>query len=298
MLEICCKQISVEGRLVRIARLEGELYVSLKDPDALIQSLQNSGEHVDLFTFMQMLPDTTPKHKFPMEWDNVAALEISTFDQWWNEQLGKKTRNMARQAEKKGVTLREAPFDDALVRGIWGIYNECPIRQGRRFPHYGKDVETVCRMTATFLDRSVFIGAYFEDELIGFIKLTANDTGTQAGLMYILAMAKHRNKSPTNALIAEAVRSCAKRGIRYLLYSHFSYGKKRSDSLKEFKERSGFRRIDLPRYYVPISPLGHIALRLGLHQSLASRVPEPILTKVREWRTAWYKYKFHLEEAG
>jgi hypothetical protein len=297
LLEICCKQIRVEGRVVRIARLEGELYVSLKDPDALLQGLQNSGEHVDLFTFMQMLPDTTPKYKFPMEWDNVAALEIFTFDQWWNEQIGKKTRNMARQAEKKGVTLREAPFDDALVRGIWEIYNECPIRQGRRFSHYGKDFETVRRMTATFLDRSIFIGAYFEEKLIGFIKLTANDTGTQAGFMYILSMVKHRDKSPTNALIAEAVRSCAQRGIPYLLYSNFSYGKKQSDSLAEFKERNGFRRIDLPRYYVPITSLGHIALRLGFHQSLASHVPEPILTKVRKWRTAWYKYKFHLEEA-
>jgi hypothetical protein len=245
---------------------------------------------------MQMLPDTTPKHNFPREWDNVAALEISTFDRWWNEQLGKKTRNMARHAEKKGVTVREVLFDDVLVRGIWEIYNECPIRQGRRFSHYGKELETVRRMTATFLDRSIFIGAFFEEKLIGFIKLTANDRCTQAGFMYILSMAKHRDKSPTNALIAEAVRSCAKRGIPYLLYSNFVYGKRQRDSLMEFKERNGFRRIDLPRYYVPITRFGHIALRLGLHKSLVSHVPESMLAKVRELRTAWYKRKFRLEE--
>jgi hypothetical protein len=109
-------------------------------------------------------------------------------------------------------------------------------------------------------------------------------------------MVKHRNKSATNALIAEAVRSCAQRGIPYLLYSNFAYGKRQRDSLNEFKERNGFRRIDLPRYYVPITRLGHMALRLGLHQSLASHVPESILAKLREWRTAWYKQKFHLEE--
>jgi hypothetical protein len=296
LLEMCSKQIRVEGRLVRIARLEGELYVSLNDPEAALQCLRNSGEHVDLFTFMQMLPDTTPKHNFPMEWDNVAGLEISTFDRWWNEQLGKKTRNMARHAEKKGVTVREVLFDDVLVRGIWEIYNECPIRQGRRFSHYGKELETVRRMTATFLDRSIFIGAFFEEKLIGFIKLTANDRCTQAGFMYILSMAKHRDKSPTNALIAEAVRSCAKRGIPYLLYSNFVYGKRQRDSLMEFKERNGFRRIDLPRYYVPITRFGHIALRLGLHKSLVSHVPESMLAKVRELRTAWYKRKFRLEE--
>jgi hypothetical protein len=236
---------------------------------------------------MQMPPDTAPKYDFPMEWNNVAALKITTFDHWWNEQIGKKTRNMARQAAKKGVTVLEVPFDEALLRGIWEIYNECPIRQGRKFSHYGKDLDTVRRMTATFPDTSVFIGAFYEEKLIGFIKLTASDTGTQAGLMNILSMVKHRDKAVTNALIAEAVRACAKRNIPYLLYSAFSYGKKEKDSLMEFKERNGFQRMDLPRYYVPLSNLGSVALRLGLHKGLAAHVPESLLAKLREWRIAW-----------
>ncbi len=53
------------------------------------------------------------------------------------------------------------------------IYNECPIRQRRRFPHYGKNLETVCCEEATFLDSSIFIGAFFEEKLIGFREVSA-----------------------------------------------------------------------------------------------------------------------------
>ena len=118
----------------------------------------------------------------------MAVLPVSTFDHWWSKQIGFKARNKAKQAEKKGIVVREVPFDDALVRGIWEIYNEVPVRQGRRFPHYGKSLEAVRAMSATFLDSSIFIGAFDGDKLIGFIKLTMNDEGTQAGLMHILSL--------------------------------------------------------------------------------------------------------------
>ena len=77
-----------------------------------------------------------------MEWDNFAVLHVTTFDEWWSHQIGFKARNKAKQAEKRGVVLREVLFNDELARGIWEIYNETPIRQGKRFPHYGKDLDT------------------------------------------------------------------------------------------------------------------------------------------------------------
>jgi len=69
-----------------------------------------------------------PKYAYPMEWDNLAVPPVSTFEQWWMHQIGFKARNKAKQAERKGIVLREVPFDDALVRGIWEICNECPVR--------------------------------------------------------------------------------------------------------------------------------------------------------------------------
>ena len=286
------KEIRVSGRMVRMARLDGEKFRFLEDPESVLDGLRKSPARVDLFTFTQRLPNTKPLFPYPMEWDNFAAISISTFEEWWTKQLGFKARNKAKQAEKKGVVLREVPFSDELVRGISEIYNECPIRQGRRFPHFGKDIETIHREEATYLDSSIFIGAFLGDRLVGFIKILLDETGTQAGLLNIVSLISERDKAPTNALVASAVKACAARGIAYLTYSNFSYGKKQSDSLSDFKERNAFQRIEIPRYYVPLTMLGQAALRLGLHHRLSERIPEPLAVRFREFRDAWYKRRF------
>lgn len=289
-MRICGKDIAVLGHFPRIAKIAGEGFQFFENPEAVVSALRVRGG-VDVFTFAQRLPHTEPRHPYPMELDNVAALPISTFDHWWTKQISGKTRNMVRVAEKKGISVAEASFDDAFARGIWEIYNETPIRQGRRFPHFGKDFEAVRAMSATFLDKSIFIGAFFDGELIGFAKLTIDDARSQAAVMHILGMLRHRDKSVTNALIAQCVRSCEQRNIPYIVYSNFSYGNKKTDSLAEFKERNGFQRFDLPRYYVPITAAGRLALKLGLHRSLSNYVPEALLAKYRQYRTKWYLRK-------
>jgi hypothetical protein len=290
-MNVCGNDVKVQGRFVRIGSVAAEGFEYLENSEETLRQLQKSGSGMDLFTFMQPLPRTTPEYRFPMELDNLAVLPISTFDHWWNKQIDGKTRNMVRRAEKKGVVVREVPFDDALVTGIWEIYNECPVRQGRNFPHYGKDIEAVRKMSATFPDSSVFIGAYLEEKLIGFMKLTADKARTQTAVMHILGMIQHRDKAPTNALIAQAVRSCEKHGYPYLVYSKFAFAKMERDSLSDFKESNGFQRIDLPRYYVPLTALGRIALPLGLHHRLADRVPASVRAKLREFRSAWLNRK-------
>ncbi len=204
---------------------------------------------------------------------------------------GGRSRLVSRPGIKKGVTLREVRFDHALIRGIWEIYNECPVRQGKPFRHYGKNIQAVHEEEATFPDSSIFIGAFLGETLIGFIKLVTDETRTQAGLMNIVSMIGHRDKAPTNALVTQAVRSCAERGIPYLVYSNFAYGKKLRDSLSDFKERNGFQRIDLPRYYVPLSSIGWAAFRLRLHRRFVDHFPEPFIAKIRELRNAWYNRK-------
>jgi hypothetical protein len=299
MLNIRGKHVVIHGSLVRIARLDADKYEFLTDPETMLAALRNSRERVDLFTFLQHLPDglkesakCDPVYPYAMEWDNLAVLPVSTFDRWWTRQVQSEVRNRARQAGKKGVVVREVPFNSALVHGIWAIYNECPLRQGRPFLHYGEDLETVHKEEATYLDQSVFIGAYFEDRLVGFIKLVTDSTKRHANLMNILSLVRHRDKAPTNALIAQAVRSCAERRIPYLLYQNFTYGKKPPDGLTRFKKINGFQRLELPRYYVPLTGLGSAALRLGLHHRMTDRLPKPIYAKLQQWRDAWYTRKF------
>lgn len=291
-LKICGSDIRIKGRLVRTASLEGDKFKFPGDPEAVAAGLRSCGKRVDLFTFYQALPETEPRYPYPMEWDNFAVLPVSTYEHWWNKQIRSYPRNRARQAEKKGVVVREIPFDEALLRGICEIYSECPIRQGRRFPHYGMAFERVRGYAGTFLEQSVFIGALLNDRLIGFAKLVMDDTRTQACLIHILSMNQHKDKAPTNALLAHAVRSCAERGIRYLVYEHFAYGKRQGDSLSHFKEVNGFIRMNVPHYCVPLTAWGKISFRLGLHDGLVNHVPESIAFRLRALRSTLYSQKF------
>ncbi len=296
-MKVCGREVKVQGRLVRIGRLDGDEY-GLVEPERAIDGIRRLPYCVDLFTFMQILPHTTQNYDYPVVWDNLAALPVSTFEDWWTRQIDGKTRNMVRRAEKRGVVCREVPFDAALVRGIHRIYNEAGLRQGKPFAHRGKGLAVVGQMSSTFLDRSVFLGAFCAEELIGFAKLIRDEESRQASLMHIVSMQTQRDKAPTNALIAEAVRACAHRGIAYLVYSKLTYAGKRRDGLAEFKLNNGFRQVDLPRYYVPLTVIGRVALKLGWHMGLASRVPEPFLERARVMRRWWYSRHVRGENGG
>lgn len=294
-MRVCGKDIMVQGRWLRIAHIDGDKYNFPDDPEALIDGLRKCGARIDLFTFLQKLPETKPKYAYPMEWDNLAVLPVSTFDHWWNQQIRSFPRNRARQAAKRGVVLREVPCDEALAQGIYEIYNETPIRQGKRFPHYGMTLERVRGYARTYPERSMYVGAFVGETMIGFVKLVTDETRNHACMVHILSMMQHRDKAPTNALLAEAVKTCADHGINYLVYENFSYGKKQGDSLSHFKEVNGFQRMDLPRYYIPLTPLGKMAFRLGLHHGLTDHLPESLVAKLRDLRTAWYERKFQLK---
>ncbi len=287
-MQLCGREIKVHGRILRIARIAGEKYLFLDDPVPILEAAKKAAIRIDIFTFMQRLPDSSPKYPYPMEMDNLAVLPVSTFEHWWNKQIDNKTRNMVRKAQKQGVVVRDVVFGDALVTGIQAIYNESPVRQGKPFPHYGKDLETVRREEGTHLGQSVFLGAYLDGKLIGFARLVVDETRTQAGVMNFVSLIEHRDKAPTNALISEAVRYCAEKGIPYLTYANFAYGRKGRDSLADFKKNNGFAQFDIPRYFVPLTPLGRLALTLGLHRSWIDRVPGSIWLKFRALRASWY----------
>lgn len=289
------KDIKIQGRFLKVARL-ADGYDFVEDPDAVVRELRGCGTRIDIFTFVQRLGETSPKYGYAMELDNFAALPVSTFDHWFTKQINGKTRNLIRKAEKLGVTVREVDFDDALVKGIREINNESPVRQGRPFWHYGDDLETVQRKYGTYLDRSVFLGVFFEENLIGYAKIVADEKREQAGLMQILSMISHRDKSPNNVIVAEAVRSCARRGIPHLFYANFVYGKNGQDSLGNFKKYNGFERVDIPRYYVPLTPLGSAALRFGLHRGVRAYLPSLLVRQARKFRDGWYAKRFKAPE--
>jgi hypothetical protein len=285
-LESKDKQIAISGKIIKIARMQEEWLEDIEDPETILNGIKESKNKVDIFSFMQRLPDIEPKHRYPIEWENLAAIEIIDYEYWWNKQIKKKIRENVRKAKKRGVVVKLVEFSDELVEGIVSIFNETPIRRGKPFSHYGKDFEYIKKTESKDLHRVNFIGAYYNEELIGFIKLI--NAGTYARTSGTVSKIAHRDKPVMNALIAKAVEICCNNKYPYLVYGKYIYGKKGKDSLTEFKRRNGFRKIDLPRYYIPLNYKGKIALRLKLHKGIFEFLPDKIITRLINMRSRYY----------
>jgi hypothetical protein len=271
------RTVIVTGQLLKTATIHDEGLVEgvlVPDPASFLSKLKASGLKTDIFSFPQSFLDPQPKHDYYYEWDNFAVAATTSFKDWW-EKLSQVSRKNARRAAKRGVVVKIAPFDDELVRGIKAIYDETPVRQGRRFWHYGKDLTTVKEENATYLDRTVFIGAYHEGELIGFIKFVL--VGRVAVLQQILSRVAHYDKRPMNAMLTKAIEVCQEKGASHLVYSKFTYGRKAMNPLAEFKRRNGFEQLNFPRYYVPITLKGRLALALRLHRGLLETLPPSVI---------------------
>jgi hypothetical protein len=281
--------IIVTGQWLKIASILDEALIAartIEKPELLIAELTRSGQIADLFTFVEKITDPVPRHRYPLEWDNVAAIRITSYEDWFRKRAGNDVRQNIKKSAKRGLTVTAARFDDNLVKGIVDIYNETPIRQGRRFWHYGKDFERVKYQTAHAAERSWFIGAYYRQELVGFIKLLR--TGNIADIVLIVCKQAHRDKKPANALIAKAVEICVENRIELLTYAQFFYEGKTSSSLLEFKKRNGFEPIRFPRYYAPLTGRGRLALKLNLHHGMKGVLPEFALNLVRAARSRLY----------
>lgn len=283
--------VVIKGRFVKIAEVFDEYWLEahrIPDPQHILQEIQGARREADMFTFAQRVPEATPKYNYPIEWDNVAVIPVSTYDGWINGQISSASRRNVRTSERKGVMVKEVPFDEEYVRGIMSIYDETPIRGGRRFWHYGKALSAVQAENGTYRERSTFLGAYIKDELIGYMKIVWDQQS--AAIMQVLSKLKYRDKRPNNALLAKAVALCADKKVPYLLYEKFAYGNKLDSSLTRFKQENGFVRMDLPRYYIPLSVKGRIFLGLGLHHGIKERLPTWFVESVVAARRGWFEW--------
>jgi hypothetical protein len=276
------------GRWIKLAKVHEEEFTEgdvVRDPQQFVAQLKQQRLPAHVFTFAQKPPDTKPRNGCHFDWDNFAVIHIKSFDDWW-EKLPQESRKNVRRSAKRGVIVRPVEIDDALIQGITDIYNEIPIRQGKPFPHYGKDFNTVKREASTMLDRSCFIGAYHGNDLIGFVKLVF--MGNIASILHIVSKQAHYDKRPTNALITKAVEICSGRGVSYLLYGHYIYGRKTSSPLIEFKKRNCFEEYRVPRYYVPLTLWGHIVIRLRLYRGWMGLLPSGLVNFLVDARSKFF----------
>lgn len=281
-IEIDGRTIVITGKWIRTAKLLDEEYQerSIGDPENVIRELRRHGIKADILTFAQKLPDMEPHFSYPSAKDSLAVIPITTFDDW-RKRISRKVRQDVSRATRMGVTVEEAAFDDELVKGIVGVYNDTPVRQGRRFWNYGKTLETVKQENADFLDRSTFLAAYWQDEMIAFVKIVF--LGNIASFLQIISKTKHNDKRPLFALIAKAIAMCEMRRCSFLVYGKYKYGDGKS-SLLDFKRRIGFEEMLVPRYFVPLTRKGKLMVKCGFHRGWKRFIPQPVLTLLRALR--------------
>jgi hypothetical protein len=290
--QICGTTVIISGTWLKTASvhdedlLEGE---TIANPNYFVRYLRQSLPRSDLFTFAQKLPNSIPKHDYHLEWENVAVIPITTYSEWWEKRTDAGARRAVRKAAKSGIVVKLVEFDDAFIRGIVSINNETPVRQGKPFWHFQKSFEAVKLENSTYADRNAFLGAYWQDELVGFIRMTYVDS--TASILQMLTMVKHFDKKPANAMIAKAVEICEQKGLSYLMYCNYIYNDSES-SLTEFKRRNGFEKMLLPRYYIPLTLKGQLAVRLRLHRGLAKSIPKSLLLKLLKLRSLWHARKY------
>lgn len=289
-IRICGRTVVAVGKWLKVASIHDEFCVEgdiVPKPDRFIAELQRWKLKPDLFTFPQKVNDLTPRFGFYLEWEDFAVIPITTYENWLKNQIRKGTRVNLHRAMREGVVARAVPYDDDFVQGIKDLYDETPIRQGMPFWHHGKSFEDIKKGHGTYCERAEYIGAYFEGELIGFLKMVY--VGNIAKTMNVIGNEKYFQKRITNALIAKAVEICAEKGIAYFNYGRYGFPGKKESSLTDFKRRNGFQQFKLPRYYLPLTARGKLALSLGLHRELKALMPWSVTKRLLQLRSLYYK---------
>ncbi len=279
------KAFIISGHFIKTAALKNEWQEDIENPDTVIRQLKAAPAKIDFLRFWQRIPESEAKYDYYREWRDVAAISVKGFDHWWEKQISGKTRNMVRKSDKMGVKIEEVELSDNFVRGVVVIFNQSPVRRGKRFWHYGRSFESVKEGLAADSGQAIFIGAYFENELIGFIKLLLADR--YAMVTMILDKTTHRDKAAMNGMIAKAVQICAERNIPFLTYTTW-----RTGDHGAFQKRSGFEKIRVPEYFVPLTLKGAAALRLRLHKGLKGAIPEGMMVWLLALRSKWYSLRY------
>jgi len=254
---------------LKIARDQREYERSVVPTSELLQKLGERG--ADVFEFLERkwcCKIQRPQKSWAKSEDNIALFHLKSYDEWWNS-ISKKTRNVIRKAEKSGIRMLVAEPDEKLADGIWKIYNETPIRQDRGFPHYGVSLQEV-RESLRLMQNCTYVGAYFQDELVGFIQLVHGENITI--ISQILSMQKHRDKAVNNALVAKAIEVCADKHVEWMMYGRIG----NHPSLDSFKRSNGFEKLTLTRYYVPLTNKGKFATKLGLQKDFKDALPQSV----------------------
>jgi hypothetical protein len=105
--------------------------------------------------------------------------------------------------------------------------------------------------------------------------------------IHIIAKINHRDKCVMDALIGRAVEICDQRKLGHLHYGSWTDG-----GVGEFRSKHGFQKVEVPRYFVPLTLRGQVMLKLKLHRPLRERLPKSWIRPLVDLRTKINSMKY------
>lgn len=275
------KSVSIaKGRFITQARLTWEYACDFSSAVAL---LQDQLEGIDLISFIERTflqsADRRKTHCMSSrgpwtEIETIGILSTDSFDAWLKA-VGKRVRQDIIRSERRGVLVKATHADDKFLRDALAIYNETPVRQGRRYTGYGETLEGLKKKFAESVSVEI-LAAYDENELIGILWMMCGDRVAQIGSFVHLV--RKRDKLPAIALIAAAVKRCSERSVQFLAYPT-AFGLQ--PGIDSFRLRMKFRPFAVPRYYVPLTRRGYASIRLHVHKPIQHVLPKAIARALR-----------------
>src|SRR5262249_22620686 len=103
----------------------------------------------------------------------------------------------------------------------------------------------------------------------------------------IVSKLKARKKYVNDALIVKSVELCTEDGLPYLTYTKWRRG-----TQAEFLVRHGFEKTLMPRYWIPLTRKGAIAVKLGLHRDIRTHIPDGLMGMLLKIRGAFYNLRY------
>lgn len=238
----------------------------------LLNALTRKG--VDLFTFIERSFLGASKGNELGLFSNletIGLLRMKCFDEWFKS-ITHRARQLTRKGQRMGLKVGVVDINEDFLRSAFRIYNETPIRQGRKYSGFGLSM-TDLRTKFSKMDDSEVIGAYFNNELVGLMWVGYGDR--VATVNSFLSLISCRDKYyPNYALLAETVKRSCEKGYKFLTYGNMGY----NPGLDFFKKTNGFKIFAAPRYYVPLSAKGQLAIKLKLFQPVEHSF-SPTLTR-------------------
>jgi len=130
------------------------------------------------------------------------------FTEVWNKDYTKKSRNMVRKAEKKGVTIQEIdPF--GRLNEVLAIHKSSPTRQGRPVDPEYLDPSKV-RLYFSYFVKNGYLtktyGAFYDGKLIGYLHVFKHENIMHVGRL--MSDMKHFDMAPNDVLITTMISDC------------------------------------------------------------------------------------------